>query len=317
MTQYKFTHVVWQEEGSIGDEDFLKFLPDHYKMHSWIKESEGLVVNILHNDTVEEGREGIWGSLIYRQSQYTKDELDAFHFYLSRDILVTNQLDFERDADLDKDTLMKQMEASASTIELMMVLLGHMVSSILHKIDKFEERLRNLLWEISEDNESKTLDKIAELRHEMLLWKHLIQGFAEIQMAIPETFGRGVQDGIEFYRTSQRIERCVILVDAYEDEIKNMVDMENVVANYRGNEIIKTLTVLTTLFTPAMAWGAIWGMNFRNMPELYWTFGYLVSLVIIIASTVLLYLFFKRRGWTGDILKAKNPDVDKPKKGGE
>ena len=136
-------------------------------------------------------------------------------------------------------------------------------------------------------------------------------------MAIPETFGHSVRDGIEFYRTSQRIKRCVILVNSYQDEIKNMVDMENVVANYRGNEIIKTLTVLTTLFTPAMAWGAIWGMNFRNMPELYWTFGYLVSLVMIIVSTGALYLFFKRRGWTGDILKAKNPELEKSKKSGE
>ncbi|HSP23288.1 MAG TPA: magnesium transporter CorA family protein [Planococcus sp. (in: firmicutes)] len=317
MAQYQFMHVVWQEEGAIGDEDFLKFLPDHYKMHSWIKDSEDLVVNILHNDTVEKGREGIWGSLIYRQSQHDKGELDVFHFYLSRDILVTNQLDFEKDADLDKETLLKQMEASTTTIELMMVVLGHMVSSILHKIDQFEERLRNLLWEISENNKSKTLDKISDLRHELLLWKHLIQGFAEIKMAIPETFGRDVHDGIEFYRTSQRIERCVILVESYEDEIKNMVDMENVVANYRGNEIIKTLTVLTTLFTPAMAWGAIWGMNFKYMPEIYWTFGYLVSLAIIFSSTLALYLFFRRRGWTGDILKAKNPDLEKPEKNGE
>lgn len=310
MPRHKFKHAVWQEEGAIGDEDFLKFLPDHYKMHSWIKDSVDIVVNILHNDTVERGREGIWGSLIYRQSQQNKEELDVFHFYLSQDILVTNQLNFESDADLDRDSLIKQMETADTTIELMMAILGHMVSAILHKIDQFEVRLRNLLWEISEKNNSKTLDKISELRHEILLWKHLIQGFLEITMAIAETFGRDVHDGIEFYRTSQRIDRCVILVNSYQDEIKNMVDMENVVANYRGNEIIKTLTVLTTLFTPAMAWGAIWGMNFKHMPEIYWTFGYLASLVIIIASTSALYLFFKRRGWTGDILKTKDPNSD-------
>ncbi|WP_416143930.1 CorA family divalent cation transporter [Planococcus koreensis] len=58
-------------------------------------------------------------------------------------------------------------------------------------------------------------------------------------------------------------------------------------------------------------------MNFKYMPELYWTFGYLVSLVIIIFSTGALYLFFKRRGWTGDILKAKHPDLEKAKKSGE
>ncbi|WP_230321312.1 CorA family divalent cation transporter [Planococcus salinarum] len=125
-----------------------------------------------------------------------------------------------------------------------------------------------------------------------------------MKMVMPETFGKKIIDGPEFYRTSARIDRISMLINAYEDEVNNMVDMENVVANYRGNEIIKTLTVLTTLFTPVMAFGALWGMNFRNMPELTWTFGYLVSLTIIVLSTAILYYYLKRKGWTGDILES-------------
>ncbi|MCP2035907.1 Mg2+ and Co2+ transporter CorA [Planomicrobium sp. HSC-17F08] len=314
MPRYSFKEAIWQEEGDVRDKDFLKFLPDNQKMHSWIRESRDVSVNILHADTSEQGNEAIWGSLIYRQNPKKKDDLNVFHFYLSREILVTNELNFDVDEDLDKQSILKQMKEKESTIELMMILLGDMISSILHQIDEFEEQLRNLLWEIREKNGKKTLDKIEVVRHEILLWKNLVMGFLEIKMAISETFGQDAESGKEYIRTSTRIDRCIMLVRSYKDEINNMVDMENVVANYRGNEIMKTLTVLTTLFTPVMAFGALWGMNFKNMPELDWSYGYLGSLILITASTVFLYFYLKHRGWTGDILKtalSKDPKTKK------
>ncbi|MDN7246682.1 magnesium transporter CorA family protein [Planococcus shenhongbingii] len=314
MPQYLFENAIWQEEGDIEDKDFLKFLPNNKKMHSWIKDSRDITVNILHTETSESGNEAIWGSLIYRQNPKKKDDLEVFHFYLSKDILVTNELDFETDEDLDKDSVLRQMKETESTTELMMILLGDMISSILHKIDVFEEQLRNLLWEIRERNDKKTLDKIEVVRHEILLWQNLVMGFLEIRMAIFETFGKDVEKEKEYIRTSARIDRCIMLIRSYKDEINNMVDMENVVANYRGNEIMKTLTVLTTLFTPVMAFGALWGMNFEKMPELSWTYGYLGSLIVIVASTVFLYFYLKNRGWTGDILKTALSKSSKLKK---
>ena len=314
MPRYSFENAIWQEEGDIQDQEFLKFLPDNKKMHSWIKDSRDISVNILHVDTSEQGNEAIWGSLIYRQNPKKKDDLHVFHFYLSREILVTNTLDFETDEDLDKKSILKQMENTESTIEVMMILLGDMISSILHRIDEFEEQLRNLLWEIRERNDKGTLNKIEMVRHEILLWQNLVMGFLEIKLAIFEAFGEEAENGKEYIRTSARIDRCIMLVRSYKDEINNMVDMENVVANYRGNEIMKTLTVLTTLFTPVMAFGALWGMNFKNMPELDWAYGYLGSLSIIVASTFFLYFYLKKRGWTGDILKTALSKSSKVKK---
>lgn len=304
MPQYNFKHAIWKEEANITDEEFQQHLPKSHKMRRWIKDSQNLTVNILHMETSVPGSEVIWGSLIYRQNAEKKHDIQAFHFFLSTDFLLTSKLDFESDEDLKREPLLEQMESASSAVELMMIILGHMVSSILHKIDVFEEQLRNLLWEIREKNDRSTLNKIETLRHRILLWKNLILGFQEIKMAIPEAFGKEVIEEVEFSRTSMRIDRCRMLVNSYKDEINNMVDMENVVANYRGNEIMKTLTVLTTLFTPVMAFGALWGMNFDHMPELKWTYGYLSSLLLIVGSTLFMYWYLRKRGWTGDILKS-------------
>ncbi|AIY04275.1 Magnesium and cobalt transport protein CorA [Planococcus sp. PAMC 21323] len=304
MPQYTFKHAVWHEEEGVGSTSFRKYLPENDKMHNWIDKSINPAVNILHTHTVDRGKESLWGSLIYKQSETSKGSREVFHFYISSNVFVTSKINFEQDSDLNKDEILRQMENASSSIEIMMIILGEMVASILHKIDRFEERLHDLLWAIKEHNNKKTLGEIETIRHEILLWKHLIMGFQEIKMAIEETFGKDVIDQIEYRRTATRIERCVMLVNSYEDEVNNMVDIENVVANYRGNEIMKTLTVLTTLFTPVMAWGALWGMNFENMPELKWKFGYLGSVLIILGSTFILYLYLRQKGWMGDILQS-------------
>jgi len=304
MPKYTFRHAVWHEEATEAEKNFIERLPESIRRHSWRDESKEMTVNILHADTSIRGQESIWGSLIYKQSPEDKNELRTLHFFLSNEILLTNKLDYEEDEDMDREKILLQMEEGESPIELLMILLGAMTGSLLHKIDGFEERLRNLLWQIKVENNKETLAEIESIRHEILLWKNVILGFIEMKMVMPETFGRKILDGPEYYRTSARINRISMLINAYEDEVNNMVDMENVVANYRGNEIMKTLTVLTTLFTPVMAFGALWGMNFRHMPELAWTFGYLVSLIIIVVSTAIVYYYLKRKGWTGDLLQS-------------
>ena len=97
----------------------------------------------------------------------------------------------------------------------------------------------------------------------------------------------------------------MVLLNEYEHEIDSLINLEEVISSHRGNEIMKTLTVMTSIFTPIMAYGALWGMNFKYMPEIEWRYGYYLSIFIIIISTILLYGYLKMKGWTGDLLKGK------------
>ncbi len=67
--------------------------------------------------------------------------------------------------------------------------------------------------------------------------------------------------------------------------------------NVQQNEVIRILTVATTVFFPPTLLGTMWGMNFHFMPELSLPFGYPLAIVLMLASAVLPYLYFKRRGW--------------------
>ena len=63
------------------------------------------------------------------------------------------------------------------------------------------------------------------------------------------------------------------------------------------NEVIRILTVATTVFFPPTLIGTLYGMNFHYMPELSWPLGYPLAIALMLASAFLPFLYFKRRGW--------------------
>jgi magnesium transporter len=67
--------------------------------------------------------------------------------------------------------------------------------------------------------------------------------------------------------------------------------------NNEQNNIIKIMSVAAMVFLPPTLFASIWGMNFHYIPELDWRWGYPVSIVVMIVSAVLPYVYFKRRGW--------------------
>jgi len=67
--------------------------------------------------------------------------------------------------------------------------------------------------------------------------------------------------------------------------------------NIEQNQVIKIFTVVTVAFMPPTLIASIYGMNFRYMPELFWSWGYPIALALMILSSLLFLWYFRRRGW--------------------
>ncbi len=67
--------------------------------------------------------------------------------------------------------------------------------------------------------------------------------------------------------------------------------------NIQQNAIIKIFSVAAVIFLPPTLLASIYGMNFKHMPELDWTFGYPYALGLMVLSAVLPYYYFKRKRW--------------------
>jgi len=294
----------WYEFRENQSEEINEIITKFPTCNEWYKSIEANEANYLRLNAQTRGEEYIWGSLIYRQDIDEKHEKNLFHFYICKDFFVTIDFDFEV---LDANSLgiLKQMDQADNGVEGLFILLGEILSSYLLRIDAYEERLHDLLWQMKEQNNLQILEKIYENRHELLIWRNLLVPIVELKFIAEEAYGNEINELTEFTRVATRIDRTQSLLSAYQHEIDTMINLEEVVSTHRGNEIMKTLTVITILFTPVMAWGALWGMNFKVMPELEWKFGYAIAGSLIMISTIWLYIYLKMKGWMGDILKVK------------
>lgn len=87
------------------------------------------------------------------------------------------------------------------------------------------------------------------------------------------------------------------VTETYRELCADLRDYHIADISYRSNEVMKTLTVIATLFMPLSFIAGFYGMNFIFMPELHWKFGYPLVITIMIAVASSFLVFFRRKGW--------------------
>ena len=81
------------------------------------------------------------------------------------------------------------------------------------------------------------------------------------------------------------------------DKIQFLLDADLGFINTEQNDLFKVLTIASVVGIPPTFVASMYGMNFHNMPELSWAWGYQWGLFLIVLSTVLPIVWFKWRGW--------------------
>lgn len=83
----------------------------------------------------------------------------------------------------------------------------------------------------------------------------------------------------------------------YMDKLDSIQNSLLGLISIKQNEAVKVFTVIATIFLPATLIASIYGMNFDNMPELHWKYGYPLSLFLMVIVTLSLIYWVKKKGW--------------------
>lgn len=102
---------------------------------------------------------------------------------------------------------------------------------------------------------------------------------------------------VYFVDIYDHIARVVDSLDIFRESLGGLLELQMSMKSDRMNEIMKTLTIISTVFLPLTFIVGVYGMNFRIMPELNWRFGYLYAWVLILAVAGGLWWYFKKRKW--------------------
>ncbi len=98
-------------------------------------------------------------------------------------------------------------------------------------------------------------------------------------------------------RESRDLASIAAYADFVNQKVEFLMDATLGLIGQQQNTIMKIFSVLAMIFLPPTLIGSIYGMNFHDMPELDWHLGYPLALALMVASAILPYLFFKRKGW--------------------
>jgi magnesium transporter len=105
------------------------------------------------------------------------------------------------------------------------------------------------------------------------------------------------ENDVYFIDIYDHISRVIDSIDIFREALSSLLELQMSMKSDRMNEIMKTLTVFSTIFMPLTFIVGLYGMNFKTIPEFNWPHGYQYVWGLIIVVTLAMMLFFKRKKW--------------------
>ncbi len=140
-----------------------------------------------------------------------------------------------------------------------------------------------------------TLHRILALRKELLDFKRSIDPLKEAINTVTRELDT---DMANYYRD---LHDHIIYesenLNMYREMLSNMLDLYHSNIQMKMNQIMKVMTIMTTIFVPLTFLVGVYGMNFNNMPELETEYGYYIVWGVMIIVVSLMLLFFKKKKW--------------------
>jgi magnesium transporter len=173
-------------------------------------------------------------------------------------------------------------------------------------VDKYFVLMEQLGDQV-DDIESKLIDgpvskfghDINNLKREMLMLRRSIWPMREVMNILVRSDSRfiGRTTVVFLQDVYDHIIHVIETLEIFREMLSGTLDIYLTSMSNRMNEIMKVLTVISTIFIPLTFIVGIYGMNFHFMPELSWRWGYPLVWVVMISVVVGMFMFFRRKGW--------------------
>ena len=178
-------------------------------------------------------------------------------------------------------------------------LLDAVVDGYFSVLEKIGDRVEAMEDDLVAHPTRETLRALHDLKRELIFLRRCIWPLREVignlerrdSPLVGETLAPYLRDLYD--HTAQVLET----VETLRETLSGFLDIYLSSLSNRMNEIMKVLTVISTLFIPLTFIAGIYGMNFRFMPELAWRWGYPMVWGVMAAVAALMLRYFRRKGW--------------------
>ena len=309
--------VLWIDAVGLGDATLIQQLADLLGLHPLSLED---MVSIPQRSKVEEYPNHLF---CVTQIPSFKESLgtEQISLFVGGDFVLT----WREHAGACFDVVRKRLQVargvtrSAGVDYLMYAVLDGVVDSFFPVLEIMGDLIDDLDERVDQRSDLALVGQLRDVRHEVRQLRRIawpLRDAIDLLMSKP---GDLIRDETLIHLRDCH-DHTVQIIDSLEncrDACGDIRDYYATAISNRMNEIMKVLTVISTVFIPLNFIAGVYGMNFDttvskwNMPELEWKYGYLAALGLMAAMTVGQFVFFYRRGWLRRLDRPPKPDADR------
>lgn len=295
--------VTWINVDGIQDLNLLNYIGERFNLHPLVLED---IANTSQRPKMEDYGEYIY--LVLRMLYYRDGQKELLSEQVSlivgKDYVLSiqegdkNRFDvFESVRDRIRNGIGKIRKLGPDI--LMYSLIDAIVDNYFIVLEGLDDKIEEIEGVLTNNGKEDTLQLIQSLKREALTLHKAIWPLREVTSSLQ-------RDEITIIRPTTQIflrdvyDHVVQLMDTTEtirDILSGMLDIYLSTLSNRMNEVMKVLTIISTVFIPLTFIAGVYGMNFRFMPELNSPIAYPLIWVIMIAVALLMLRYFKRKKW--------------------
>ena len=298
LPKIKPESVNWINLDVLTDSTIIEKLQTHFCFHA-------LMIEDILNDQrpkAEEYEDYLYFTLKMLYSiEGDKIEYEQISFVLGNNYLISFQ---EKAGDLF-DPFRERIRLDQGRVRkkkgdyLMYRLIDIIIDHYYVVLDNIGNQIEEIEDSIHANSSEGAFQKIQSIKKELIFLRKAVYPLREALSKLVKGETSFVEeDNIRYF--SDVYDHTVHLIDSldtYKDLTSSLMDIHINTMNTKMNEVMKLLTIITTIFIPLSFIAGIYGMNFDIMPELRWQYGYLTVLIAMGAVSAGMLFYFKRRKW--------------------
>lgn len=293
-------HISWLNFHSISKRENIEMLCENLKI-------EKLCVDSIFTETrrakVEEYDEYMFFSI--KSALPSDDKLkfisEQITFVLSNDYLISFQ---EKSSDYfteirDRIEKNKGIVRKKSTDFLLFRMLESIVDNYFNVIEEINDKIVNIDNRLHKTEDKSILSEIEHQQRKLIELRKIAIPMRDITVQLENTETTFIHaNNYHYFRNLKFLVESVLEeIDASKQILNGMSNLYYAAQGQRMNEIMKILTVVSSIFIPLTFIAGVYGMNFLFMPELKYQYGYYLVVGVMFIIGLSLLTFFRKRGW--------------------
>ncbi|ESU18705.1 magnesium and cobalt transport protein CorA [Flavobacterium cauense R2A-7] len=296
--------VKWLNVHGLHNVELIKEIGD-------LIDIEPYIIGDILNTTRRTKMEELHDTLFFNIKSILPDEnldsirVEQISFILKENLLVSFQ---EKKSDFFTH-IRERIRSNAGIVcrkkndYLLYLMLDAVMENFYITIENYEDRIEALMIESKTNHRQDVLIRIENNRENLNFLKRAIVPLRDALFSLKSFQDDNEYDGIESanYTFFARLhQKCLELLEQIDYDLNSLDSASHFhfsAQSQRMNEIMKTLTVVSVVFIPLTFIVGIYGMNFDNMPELHWKYGYFEVLAGMFLLVVGMIVYFKKKKW--------------------